>query len=216
MRASNRTSRPAVPRLTNVWREALALHEASWLLGDEGQKDQYRGSGNNDALAGVLRKYLRDDLIDRLSRGELLALGVQVTPQAGHGPATIPSFMFHHSEVDWDRSAVTGYGRRYEGVSVARPEDALRIRRSKTKRQVRPPASRPTTDAPKRLGRPPVTDKIREAVRVLRENGQLDRMLRKEQVDRVRAEAQQRDPMLFPPPRPSRTKILQALKAEGF
>lgn len=146
MRSPKRTSRPKVPRLTQIWRAALTLGEAWWEFGDEEHKEQYRNAGRNDGLLSFLDRYLHDDLIYLLSHGDLVALGVQVSPQAGPGPETIPSFMFHHSEVDWDRSGVKGYGRSYDGVKVVRPEDVHRTRRSTTKRQVRRSETRPIAD----------------------------------------------------------------------
>lgn len=89
----------------------------------------------------------------------------------------------------------------------------------KHSRQTKPKLLRPTTpQQPKpRLGRPPVGEQLQNVVRALIQEGKLTGVSRKQQEAIVRERARALHPRLFLRlTQPSRTKILQALKAEGL
>jgi hypothetical protein len=189
---------------SELWADALSLKEALWFYGPEEQKVQYRDAGRNPDLTVYLEETMRRDLIYRIYNGELLCLGVKVAPDLGDSPELLPRYLFATPEIDWVKSSMRAFGRAYEGLRVLPAEQAREIEFS-------PPEQAP------RQGRPPVLDKVREVVREAKEAGQLDGLSRKEQENLVRSRARQRYPLSFPKEtQPSRTTILEALKAEGL
>jgi hypothetical protein len=207
-RSAKRPAPCDAERILEIWRdEALWLDYAWWDLGSPEQKEQYRNAGQNQSLTAFTKSTMKRDLLDRLATGELPAIGVQVAPTLGDGPEIISSFVFHQPQVDWAKRTVSAYGRTYESVKIVRGEHARKLGT----------AHRRTPKAPAGgMGRPLVIDELRTVVRELAQAGELNRISRKEQENRVRARSQLHYPNLFPAPRPSRTKILEALKAEGF
>jgi hypothetical protein len=194
---------PAMEPL-ELWADALSLKDAWWFHGPEEQKVQYREAGRNPQLTVYLEEMMRRDLIHRIHRGELFCLGVKTAPDLGDGPEILPRHLFATPEIDWIKSTIRAFGWVYEGVRVVLPEQAREIERSQPEPAIR-------------RGRPPVSDKIREVVRDLKEAGQLDGLLRKEQENLARSRARERYPLSFPKEtQPSRTTILEALKAEGL
>jgi hypothetical protein len=208
MRSSKKRPDRAAAKLLELWRDyAVSLNEAQWLFGEPELKEQYRGAGHNEGLTASLKIFLRRDLLDSLARGKLLAIGVQVAPALGDGPELLPSFVFLQTEVDWDRSTVAAFGRTFQTVKVVDPRYSRKLDVARTI----------AGDAlQKRLGRPPIGEELRAIVLELANRGELKGITRKQQEHRVRRLAQDRHPTRFPPPRPSKTKILEALKAEGF
>jgi len=186
------------------WLGALPLDEAWWLLGAEDEKLQYRNAGGNVHLTKFLEETMHRDVITRIYHGDLLCLGVRTSPAPGDGPEILPQFLFANPEVNWANSTVRAFGRAYEGVRVIAREQVTDI-------------GLPQQAQAKRHGRPPVGEKLREVVRHLQEEGQLDGLSRKQQESVIRVCARERHPTIFPrESQPSRTKILEALKAEGL
>jgi len=147
---------------------------------------------------------MRRVLLDRIHDGELLCLGMRIVPNLGDSPEFLPQILFEKPDVDWEKSIIRAYGRTYEGVRV-------------TPRPLVSEIELPRPAVAKRQGRPPVGDKIREVVRDLGAKGQLDGLSRKEQEHLVRSQARERYPQHFPKEsQPSRTKILESLRAEGL
>ena len=174
------------------------------ILGPEEEKERYRDAGRNPALSNFLSITMRRGLIDKIFRGDLSCLGVEVSPKLGNSPELLQRYLFTNPDIDWEKSTMRAFGRIYEGVRVVSPQDTIDVKL--------PEAARP-----KPLGRPSVGRQIRQIVRELADAGQLEGISRKEQETRIRSRARELYPHSFPrPSQPSRTKILEALKAEGL
>jgi hypothetical protein len=186
------------------WLDALPLSDAWWMLGSEEHKIQYRKAGSNHSRMKFLESTMHREIITDIYYGRLLCLGVRTAPDLGKSPEILPQHLFASPDVDWSKSTVHVFGRLYADVRVIPCDPASAI-------------ESPEPAQPKKQGRPPVGDKLREVVRELNDKGQLGGLSRKEQENVIRARARERYPPNFPKQsQPSRTKILEALKAEGL
>jgi hypothetical protein len=102
--------------------------------------------------------------------------------------------------IDWGKSTLRSAGREYVQVRVCPPKEIDQANER---------------SEPAKTGRPRIDEPLRAVVRGLGDSGQLSGKTRKEQEHIVREKAQKEHPNLFPTKtRPSREKILNALKAE--
>jgi hypothetical protein len=105
-------------------------------------------SGMAQELLGNVRKQaeprweMQSHLLQRLSRGQLQAMGIRTKPDLGERPEPIPAFMFDGAKVGWAKSTVENYGRRFEGVSVTRSETDERMPGEPAASTLKPPVKR--------------------------------------------------------------------------
>jgi hypothetical protein len=107
---------------------------------------------------------MQSQLLQRLSLGQLQAAGIRTKPDLGERPEPIPAFMFDGAKVGWAKSTVENYGRRFEGVTVTRPETAERRPGEQAASTPNPPVKRPP-------GRQSKEAEIREAISALQAAG---------------------------------------------
>lgn len=206
-----------------LWPDAVPLRDAWWILGEEDQRHQYRQAGRNPALTGMIETLMRRDLLYRINEGDLLCLGIQISPILGDKPEILSKYLFGHPEVDWANSAVVTLGRAYGDVKVAQPQSVTSLSEagtpSTTETVAVGSAGIPSGKdiASRKIGAPRKIDKVREVIREFAAAGQLNGLLRKEQIYLVQLEARERFPSLFlKPSHPSRNTVLAALIEEGF
>jgi hypothetical protein len=194
--------------LLEIWMNALPLHEAWWLMGPDEQKNQYSDAGGNLGLTKTVEKYLHDDLIYRIYQRELLAIGIKISPPGGSELELIPSYYFSSPIIDWDTAKVTVFGVVYEDVrvlSAGAGADLLAIRGKAVS------GSEPTA-----RGRPPEKmTALLDLVDRLASAGQLNGLLRKQQVILLQAKAQEEMPDLFikSPDRKTALKALNKIRS---
>jgi hypothetical protein len=178
------------------WREGMRLGDAWFALARPELQEQLRNVGPNLQRMEFLNDLMKRELNDRILNNEICCAGVRVNPGVGKGPEPIPAYIFSKPKIDWQNSVVRAFKRVYEDVRV------IAHRKS-------------TPPQPKRMGRPTITKELAEVVQVLRVEGQLKDVLRKEQINRVRVRARKLFPHIFRTPnQPSRNKILEALQAD--
>jgi hypothetical protein len=192
-----------------LWEAGEELNFAWFGFASEYEKEQYRNAGTRDRME-ALSILMKADLVAKIQEEELYCFGLRIEPTLSEGPERIPTFLFSGlskrgrllENFDWEKSTLRSAGREYVQVRVSAPKE-----------------SRPT-DAQilsKKIGRPRIDEQLRAVVRELAESGLLLGKARKEQENIVREKARKQYPNLFPTnTRPSREKILSALKAEGF
>ena len=165
---------------------------------------------------------MREYILAQLAKNKLEARGVQIAPEVGKERENIPSFMFRDlPKINWSRNSIKNLGREFGAVEVRRPNresaHSREVRAIQKDTAVGAKSSRPTLPSPAPLGRPSVGAELLAVIQELVAEGKLKDRSRKEQEDVVRLRARNAYPNLFPTPsRPSRTKILQALKKAGL
>jgi len=143
----------------------------------------------------------RGELISRILSDEIHCVGVRLGPVDHEEPELIPKYIFSKADIDWQRSIVRAFKRTYEAVRIVPLEESVSPRQE-------------GLTSSKRIGRPSVTSELNQVVKLLRAEGQLKDVSKKEQINRVRKRARELFSNKFPTPsQPSRNKILQALRA---
>jgi hypothetical protein len=188
---------------TELWSTGMYLSDAWFRLASPEEKENYRASGDKPARTAFLEDMMRGEIISRIRDGELSCLGVQIAPGLGTAPEVMPAFLFTQPNIDWNSSIVSAYGRTFEGVRVITARDSL--------------TGKNLNSTPKPKGRPTVGPAISQVIQELIAKGALSDISRKQQETIVRKRARERFPHLFlQPTSPSRSKILEALRAAGL
>jgi hypothetical protein len=195
--------------LNQRWEASDELDFAWFGFASEYEKEQYRNATDRDRME-ALSIMMKAELIAKIRNEKLSCFGLRAAPNPSEGPERIPSFLFVElgkrgpllENIDWEKSTLRSAGREYVQVRVSTPQN------------IEPTNERPE---PPKIGRPRVDEPLCAVVRELVKSGQLSGKSRKEQEDVVREKARKDYPNLFPTQtRPSRGKILGALKAEDF
>lgn len=201
-----------------LWERGTELDGAWFTSASEDEKRRYRAS-DTDQYSAYLRVQMQRELLTRLAEGTFQALGFREGDPPDAGPVPIPRYLFPISrldapEVQWDRSELVSAGHHYTRIRIAKP--AGRVSQSADLPAIA--VGRYNAETPTRkMGRPRVDDALRSVVRELVGEHRLSEISRKEQINFVRQRARQNFPKLFlRPEQPSRTKILEALRAEGL
>lgn len=102
------------------WQSADPLNFAWFGFAPDRLKEQYRDAGGNEHRTLGLRRVMEMETLAQLAHGELRAFGFRVQPDLSESVVEIPQFLFeaHDTQVDWDKSTVSGLGRRFEGVKA--------------------------------------------------------------------------------------------------
>lgn len=191
----------------------------AWYTCVSGAQEREYQAEESDGRREFLRRTMKDDLLRQVADGELLAFGLREGDSPDVGPVLIPRYLFPSSgqdavDVHWDLNVLVSAGHRYTRIRIAKPSE-----RDSQSTELAPTAMDPhNAEIPARkMGRPRVDEALRSVVRELVGEHRLGGISRKEQINFVRERARQNFPRLFlRPVQPSRTKILQALRAEGL
>jgi hypothetical protein len=113
---------PDLPIYEN-WKDAAPLDFAWFYFATVELKEQYRGSGDNDANAFALRQLMQGDVSRSVANFELIALGIQTIPSLEIEPIRIPPAMFASGtpQIDWEKSIIEALGRKFEEVRICVP-----------------------------------------------------------------------------------------------
>jgi hypothetical protein len=194
-----------------LWEAGEELDFAWFGFASEYEKSQFR---NTTDLARIeaLSILMKANLVANIHEENLDCFGLRVAPDQSDGPEKIPSFLFLGlsklgpllANIDWENSTLRSAGREYVQVRVSAP-------------MVTEPKNERSEPPKVKIGRPRIDEQLRAVVRELSASGALSGKTRKEQEHIVREKAQKDFPNLFPKQnQPSRPKIIEALKAEGF
>ncbi len=107
-------------REMEFWQSASPLDFAWFGFAPDRLKDRYRDAGGDEHRTMGLRREMEMDTLAKLADGELQAFGFRVRPDLSEGVVEIPQFLFEalDTEIDWDKSTISGFGRRFEGVKA--------------------------------------------------------------------------------------------------
>jgi hypothetical protein len=98
------------------WERGVGLGRAWWTFASTQNKNRIRELQRNGEHLG-LQLSLEDDLIVRISAGELQAFGFEGGSNAG--PVLIPQHYFwRKEEIDWDKETVAAIGKKFHEVRV--------------------------------------------------------------------------------------------------
>ena len=191
-----------------------------------------------------LQLSLEEDLIARISAGELQAFGFEGGSDAG--PALIPQrYFWRTEEIDWEKETVTSLGKKFYHVAIQgerEPEDAWTMapepidpllihKESEPPDEALPGLSEPSSDPlaqtkpeaadeerhKPRMGRPPLAPMVCEVIRELVSRDAFTGLDKWEIERLIRRKARERFPTWFPKPdRPTRNTINKALRLEGW
>jgi hypothetical protein len=149
-------------------------------------------------------------LSNKVIRGELLAFGVRTKPYVATAPELIPAFIFENAKFDLRNNAIENAGNRFELVKIRRRSRGARTVDAVENDITAGPDLLPS---PKKVGRPSNKDKLIEIVRDLRMQGELDGVIKKEKIHRIRCAARLKYADLFPTDKqPSEQSIREALQ----
>jgi len=187
---------------------------------------------------------LEEDLVARLSAGELHAFGFEGGSDAG--PTLISQrYFWRTEEIDWDRETVQALGKKFYHVTIQgerepddpwtmapQPMDPLLIhRKSESADEALPGLSEPSSDPlaqtkpeaadeerhKARMGRPPLLPEVRKVVRELIDRHSFANLSKKQMETLIRREAKELLPASFPKSgQPSKNTINKALRLEGW
>jgi hypothetical protein len=194
------------------WISGTPLDDAAWGFASEYERNKARGPHANLDVHYIL---MRRELLAMLLNGEVFAYGLRVGTPPSAGPEQISHHFFRDPKVDWGESSLVSGGHRCEQVRVSAEQAGGLGQETKAASSGEVGKQPSAASARKRMGRPPVGEQLRSLVRELQQADRLSGKSRKEQEAVVRQAAKKKHPDLFPREgQPSRTKILQALKAE--
>ena len=162
---------------------------------------------------GTDRFELSQNLCRKINRGVLVASGVRTKPHVGTSPEIIPAFLFENAKFDLQNNAIENAGNRFELVKVGRrlrgnrsEKSGISLNNANAEKSAPPPAS-------KKVGRPSNKEKLIEIIRELQNRGELDDILQKEKINRIRHAARSRYRNSFPTPnQPSEQSIRDAIQ----
>jgi hypothetical protein len=105
-----------------AWENGVALGDAWWAFADLQKKKRFRelqqaASGSDRARHLGFQHSLEDEIIGRLSSGELQAFGVE--HGSATGPIAIPkNYFWKGAEIDFDNGTVASLGRKFGQVTI--------------------------------------------------------------------------------------------------
>jgi hypothetical protein len=231
--------------LFEQWENGVGLGRAWWAFASAEDRKRTRELRRKGEHRG-LQLSLEEDLIARISAGELQAFGIEGGSDAG--PILIlQRYFWKPEEIDWDKEILNSLGKKFYHVTIQgerEPEKAftmapeavdLALIRVQWKSVDEPPPSesRPShersdqgvghfghseaeTKKPQ-MGRPPVLPMVRAVVRELIDRNSFRKLSKKQIEAQVRDEAQKRFPDLFRTPgQPAKNTINKALNLEGW
>lgn len=104
-----------------VWERADPLDFAWFGYASERMQNQYRNS-KEIGPSIALRRLMEAEVRDQLAFRNLCAVGFRTMPNLSESQEHIPTMMFQSDavKIDWEKSEISGLGRRFESVKVAR------------------------------------------------------------------------------------------------
>jgi hypothetical protein len=225
------------------WENGVGLGRAWWAFASAENRKRIRELQRKGEHLG-LQLSLEDDLIARISAGELQAFGFEGGSNAG--PVLIPQrYFWRKEEIDWDKEIVAAIGKKFHEVRVQgereltgewttepEPIDPWLIRKepgssdatlpSEPAPSNDPPARRETEsagEAPHKplMGRPPLVPMVCEVIRELMSRDAFTGLAKWEIERLIRRKARERFPTSFPKPdRPTKNTINKALSLAGW
>jgi hypothetical protein len=231
--------------LLREWENGVGLGRAWWTFASAENRKRIRELQRKGEHRG-LQLSLEEDLIVRISAGELQAFGFEGGSDAG--PILIlQRYFWRTEEIDWEKETVTALGKKFYHVTIEgkrepeeawtiapEPVDLAKIRVKLDPIDETPPSERPPsnntpdhgvdhfghseaeTQKP-RMGRPPVLPMIQAVVRELIDRNSFRKLSKKQIEAEVRDEAQKRFPHLFRGSgQPAKNTINKALNLEGW
>lgn len=106
------------------WREADPLHFARFAFAPFEKRESYRDSGAKSLnFAKFLQFEMQLELANRISNGECIAIGIQVSPIPKSEPEVIPPvyFVANEIDIDWENDSLSGLGRSFHEVRICLP-----------------------------------------------------------------------------------------------
>jgi hypothetical protein len=116
-------------QLRRLWEDGVALGSAWWVYAVLQKKKKFRELQQTAALDDPaphmgFRQELEDEVINRLSTGELRAFGIEYGSTGR--PVAIPkNYFWKGTEIDFDNDAVTALGRKFGQVTVLGDREPL-------------------------------------------------------------------------------------------
>jgi hypothetical protein len=88
--------------------------------------ERFRDSGRDLHASRSIEFELRMLLRDRISNGEVLAFGIQISPEPKDKAEQIPRVLFQspHAKIDWEQERIRGLDREFQDVKVCLREKA--------------------------------------------------------------------------------------------
>jgi hypothetical protein len=228
--------------LFEQWESGVGLGRAWWAFASAENRTRIRELQRKGEHRG-LQLSLEEDLIARISAGELQAFGIEGGSDAG--PILIlQRYFWKPEEIDWDKETVTSLGKKFYHVTIEgkrEPEKAWTMAAEPVDFAliIDPIDGTPPSDSPPskntpdyavghsghsdaetqkpRMGRPPVLPMVRAVVRELIDRNSFRKLSKKQIEAQVRDEAQKRFPDLFRGlGQPAKNTINKALKLERW
>jgi hypothetical protein len=108
--------------LLKQWEDGVSLGSAWWVYADIQKKKRFRelqqaASPSDTASHMGFRHSLEDEVIDRLSSGELQAFGIEYR-SAGEPIAIQKNYFWKGAKIDFDNGTVASLGRKFGQVTV--------------------------------------------------------------------------------------------------
>jgi hypothetical protein len=102
------------------WQTADGLYSGWFIYSPQELKERYRDSGQNEYLSKALEREMQMLIAERIGSGEIIALGVQISPELKSEAERIPKVLFQSTEakIDWDRGQISGLGREFHDVRI--------------------------------------------------------------------------------------------------
>jgi hypothetical protein len=223
------------------WESGVGLGGAWWAFASAESRTRIRELQRKGEHLG-LQASLEDDLIARISAGELRAFGFEGGSDAG--PTLISQrYFWRTEEIDWDRETVQALGKKFYHVTIQgerepeypwtpEPIDPLLIHREpESPDEALPGLSEPSSDPlaqtkpevadekrqTPRMGRPLLLPEVRKVVRKLIDRHSFANLSKKQIETLIRLEAKELSPASFPKSgQPSKNTINKALRLEGW
>jgi hypothetical protein len=230
--------------LFEEWESGVGLGRAWWAFASTQNRNRIRELQRTGQHLG-LQLSLEDDLIARISAGELRAFGFE-GGSGDAGPVLIPQrYFWRKEEIDWDKETVAAIGKKFHEVRVRgerepadewttkqEPTDPWPIRKEpESSDETLPSEPEPLNDPPARteiesgdealrkplIGRPPLVPMVCEVIRELMSRDAFAGLAKWEIERLIRRKARERFPTSFPKPdRPTKNTINKALSLAGW
>lgn len=143
------------------WQTADGLYSSWFIYSPEELKERYRDSGKNERLSKFLELDMQMLIRERIGTGEIIALGVQISPDLKTEAERIPEILFQSADVDidWQLGRISGFGRQYNDVRICLSDEPDRPLERKSRSLA--------ANSDRRGGRPSQYPKIREVLQEL-------------------------------------------------
>jgi hypothetical protein len=102
--------------LVKQWEDGVSLGSSWWVHADQQKRKRFRELHRTDSHLGLQRS-LEDEIIGRLSTGELQAFGIEYG-SAGGAIAIPKNYFWKGAEIDFDKDTVAAIGRKFGQVTV--------------------------------------------------------------------------------------------------